>query len=194
MPRFRISALLLLLVISSLPFAAAAAAQTLTFDLDPQATRLTFGFGATLHSVDGTIQVSAGKIQLDLATGKASGEIVIDMTSAQTGNERRDKKMHEKILETARFPQAVLHVERVDGELHREGRSEIQLHGTLDFHGTSHVIALPAVAVAKDDRVTATGMLTIPYVAWGLTDPSVFLLRVEKEVKVEVHAVGKVSG
>jgi polyisoprenoid-binding protein YceI len=194
MPRLRNTPLLLLLVMAGLPFAASAAAQTLTFDLDPQATRLTFGFGATLHSVDGTIQVSAGKIQLDLATGKASGEIVIDMTSAQTGNERRDKKMHEKILETARYPQAVLHVERVDGELHRAGRSELQLHGTLDFHGASHVIALPAVAIAKDDRVTASGMLTIPYVEWGLTDPSVFLLRVEKEVKVEVHAVGKISG
>jgi len=179
---------------AGLSLAAPAAAQTLTFDLDSQATRLTFGFGATLHSVDGTIQVSAGKIQLELATGKASGEIVIDMTSAQTGNERRDKKMHEKILETARYPQAVLHVERVDGELHREGRSEIQLHGTLDFHGASHVIALPVVAIAKDDHVTASGMLTIPYVEWGLTDPSVFLLRVEKAVKVEVHAVGKVSG
>jgi polyisoprenoid-binding protein YceI len=194
MPRLRNSTLLLLLVMSGLSFAASAAAQTLTFDLDPQATRLTFGFGATLHSVDGTIRVSTGKIQLDVATGKSSGEIVIDMTSAQTGNERRDKKMHEKILETARYPQAVFHVERVDGELHREGRSEIQLHGTLDFHGTSHVIALPVVAMAKADQVTASGMLTIPYVEWGLTDPSVFLLRVEKEVKVEVHAVGKVSG
>jgi polyisoprenoid-binding protein YceI len=102
--------------------------------------------------------------------------------------------MHETILETARYPQAVFHVERVDGVLHREGRSEIQLHGTLEFHGASHVIALPVVAMAKDDQVTASGMLTIPYVEWGLTDPSVFLLRVEKEVKVEVHAVGKVSG
>jgi hypothetical protein len=46
-------------VISGLSFAASAAAQTLTFDLDPQATRVTFGFGATLHSVDGTIRVSA---------------------------------------------------------------------------------------------------------------------------------------
>jgi polyisoprenoid-binding protein YceI len=191
MLRLRISALLLLL---GLPFAAAAAAQTLTFDLDPKATQITFGFGATLHSVEGTIKVSSGKIQLDVATGKASGEIVVDMASAATGSERRDKKMHEKILETGRYPQAVYHVERVDGELHREGRSELQLHGTLDFHGATHSVALPVVAVAQGDQVTATGMLTIPYVEWGLVDPSFFLLRVEKEVKVEVKAVGKVSG
>jgi polyisoprenoid-binding protein YceI len=191
MPRLRTAAFLLALL---LPLAARAGAQTLTFDLDPQATQVTFGFGATLHSVKGTLKVPAGKIQLDVATGKASGEIVLDMASASTGNSRRDKKMREKILETARYPQAVLHVERVDGELHREGRSELQLHGTLDFHGTSHPVALPTVALAKGDRVTATGVLSIPYVQWGLKDPSFFILRVEKEVKVQVRAVGRVSG
>jgi polyisoprenoid-binding protein YceI len=138
--------------------------------------------------------VPAGKIQLDVPTGKASGEIVLDLTTASTGNSRRDRKMQEKILETTRYPQAVLHLERVDGELHREGRSELQLHGTLDFHGASHPVALPAIANAKGDRVTATGMLIIPYVQWGLKDPSFFILRVEKEVRIQVRAVERVSG
>jgi polyisoprenoid-binding protein YceI len=189
-PRLRISALLLALSLA----ATAAAAEILTLDLDPQATRITFGFGATLHSVQGTLQVPAGKIQLDRATGRAWGEVVIDLASAATGNSRRDKKMHEKILETDRFPQAVLRVERIDGDLNREGRSELQLHGMLDFHGGTYPIALPVVANTKGDRVTANGMLTIPYIEWGLADPSFFILRVEKEVQVQVHVVGKISG
>jgi polyisoprenoid-binding protein YceI len=193
MYRLRTSALLLALALFA-GISGIADAQTLTFDLDPQATQVTFGFGATLHSVNGTLKVPAGKIQLDVPTGKASGEIVLDMTTASTGNSRRDQKMREKILETDRYPQAVFHLERVDGELHREGRSEIQLHGTLDFHGASHPVALPAVANANGGRVTATGMLTIPYVQWGLKDPSFFILRVEKEVRVQVRAVGRVSG
>jgi polyisoprenoid-binding protein YceI len=191
MLRYRIAAVCLLLALAP---AASALAQVLTFDLDPQATQVTFGFGATLHSVRGTIQVPAGKIQLDLGTGKASGEILLDLASASTGNSRRDKKMREQILETGQYPQAVYHVERVDGELNRGGRSELQLHGTLDFHGASHAVDLPAVAIAKGDLVSATGVLTIPYIQWGLRDPSFFILRVEKEVKVQVHAVGKVSG
>jgi len=174
--------------------AATASAQTLTFDLDPQATQITFGFGATLHSVQGTLKAASGKVQLDIATGKASGEIVLDLKSAATGNEKRDLKMHQKVLETDRYPQAVFHVERIDGELHREGRSELQLHGTLDLHGASHTVAIPTVALAQGDTVTATGVLDIPYVEWGLEDPSFFLLRVDKVVRVQIRGVGKISG
>ena len=139
MPRFRTAAFLLALI---LPLAARAGAQTLTFDLDPQATQVTFGFGATLHSVKGTLKVPAGKIQLDIATGRASGEIVLDLASASTGNSRRDKKMHEKILETARYPQAVLHVERVDGD--STARAEASCSSTAPSTSTARATPWPS--------------------------------------------------
>lgn len=182
-----------LAAMTALATPAPAAGERLVLVLDPQATRINFGFGATFHDVEGHLRIVEGRIELDTESPPASGQVVLDMTSATTGNGRRDRKMHEKILESDKYPRAVLHVERVSGSFRREGTSEVLLHGTLDFHGAQHMIDLPASARTEGGRVTATGKITIPYIDWGLRDPSFFLLRVAKEVEVEVEAVGHLS-
>lgn len=167
------------------------AAETWTFQLDPAATSVRFHFGATLHTVHGTLRATEGRIDLDPATGEASGRIVLDATSAETGNERRDAKMHEKILESERYPQMIYTVRRVTGTLNPAGRSEMQLRGTLEMHGVSRPLDVLATAQVIDGRVTAEGAVTIPYLEWGLVDPSFFVLRVEKQVHVALEAVGR---
>jgi polyisoprenoid-binding protein YceI len=174
--------------------ASSLSAEKLTFELDPAATIVELTFGATLHTVDGTLRAKQGTVRIDTETGEASGWIVLDAASAQTGNSRRDRKMHEKILESRRFPDIVYDVQRVTGTIRRTGRSDLQLHGILDFHGDRRSLTLPVVAATEGDRVTATGNLVIPYVEWGLKDPSFFLLRVAKEVQLTVKAVGRLSG
>jgi len=173
------------------------AAETLTFTLDPAATTIEFGFGATLHSVEGSLRAKEGKIDFDPETGQADGRIVIDATSAQTGNSRRDAKMHEKILESSKYPEMIYTVERISGTLNRTGRSDIELHGTLDMHGVKRALDLVGTAKAdgdRGDRIAAVGRVTISYLEWGMIDPSVFILRVEKQVHVEVKASGRLSG
>jgi polyisoprenoid-binding protein YceI len=177
-----------------LPAQAPPDAYPLELRLDPARSQVRFRFGATLHSVKGSLPVVSGVLRFDLASGRGTGEVVLDLTNAETGNARRDRKMHAKILETGRFPRAVFHLQRIDGALHRQGTSELQLHGLLDLHGATHRIALPAVARVQGDQVTADGVLTIPYVRWGLADPSIFLLRVGKEVEVQIRAVGRLVG
>lgn len=187
----RIKVVWLLAVLAS--FALPLAAETLTFELDPAATSVQFSFGATLHTVKGSLKAESGTIQVDPDTGKATGWVVLDATSAQTGNARRDAKMHEKILESRRYPDIVFSVERISGSLHRGGRSEVQLHGYLEMHGVRRPIALPATVLVEGDRVQATASLTVPYLEWGLKDPSFFILRVEKEVRVTVKATGRLA-
>jgi len=182
------------LFLAALSLASVLSAETLTFELDPAATTVEFTFGATLHTVDGSLRARQGTLRLDTETGAASGRVVLDATSAQTGNPRRDSKMHEKILESGRYPDILFDVQRVSGRVNRVGHSELELHGTLDFHGTLHPIALPVVATSDGSKVTATGTLVIPYVEWGLKDPSFLFLRVEKEVRVTVKAVGRITG
>ncbi|HSS75364.1 MAG TPA: YceI family protein [Thermoanaerobaculia bacterium] len=180
-------------IVSALALASVLSAEQVTFELDPAATTIEFTFGATLHTVDGTIRAKEGTIHVDSETGVASGRIVIDATSAKTGNARRDRKMHEKILESQKFPEMIFEIERLSGKLNPIGQSEIELHGTLEMHGTRQPIGLPATVMTTDGKtVTGTGSLILSYLKWGLADPSVFLLRVEKEVHVTVKAAGTI--
>lgn len=192
MVRLRLVCSALALSLASL--AAPLPAQTRTLQLDPAKTLVEFTFGATLHSVRGSLRVREGAIRFDLSTGAAEGSVVLDATSATTGNSRRDGKMHEKVLESQRFPDMVFTVERISGAMKETGRSDVQLHGVLEMHGTRRPIALPATAIVDGDRVTAKGSLDIPYLEWGLADPSFFILRVAKKVHVEIKASGRLSG
>jgi polyisoprenoid-binding protein YceI len=169
-------------------------AATFTFELDPAATKVDFTFGATLHTVDGFMRAKEGVVRIDPDTHEASGRFVLDATSADTGVSRRDRKMHEKILESQRYPDIVFEPQRFSGQLNPVGRSQLELHGMLELHGTKRPMDMTVVATSDGAQVKGSGMMIVPYLEWGLKDPSFFLLRVEKEVRVTIHAVGRLSG
>jgi polyisoprenoid-binding protein YceI len=158
--------------------------------LSPEDTKVTFTLDATAHTVHGTVPLTSGTIQFDPASGRASGEIVLDLARAQTGNKGRDDDMHAKVLESARFPRAVFRPQQIQGSLRSAGTSEIVLKGTLLFHGAEHAVEIPAKITTTGSHVRAEGHLTIPYVAWGLRDPSKFVLRVGKTVEVQLRVEG----
>jgi len=159
--------------------------------LDPPRTRVGFLLDATAHDVEGEFALRSGEIRFDPETGAASGEIQVDLTSARTGNKKRDKTMHERVLETARFPRAVFRPRRLDGALAPEGTSEIVLEGVLAFHGAEHEWKLPARVTRTGSRTVVDARFTIPFVEWGLHDPSFLFLRVSKTVAVHVTAEGE---
>ena len=173
--------------------AAAAHAEQSVLVLDPAASRISFTLDATGHTVEGTMALKSGRIAFDPATGAASGEIVLDLKSAQTGNKGRDKDMHAKVLETGKYPTATFRAEKVRGAVAPSGTSQVTLDGTLSFHGGDHKMSLPAQVEVENGKVEADTRLQIPYVQWGLHDPSKFVLRVAKVVDVTVHAVGKLD-
>jgi polyisoprenoid-binding protein YceI len=178
------------LVVLAAFVAVSARAEPRALVLDPAASRISFTLDATGHTVEGTMALKSGRIAFDPATGAASGEIVLDLKSAETGNDSRDKGMHAKVLETGKYPTAVFRAEKIRGAVAPSGPSQVTLDGTLSFHGGDHKVSLPAKVEVQNGRVKADAQLQIPYVQWGLRDPSKFVLRVAKVVDVKVHAVG----
>ena len=179
-----------LLLVSLLALPASGRAEERVLVLDPARTEVRFTLGATLHSVGGSVRVARGEIRLDPDGGSASGEVVLDARSAQAGNRLRDRDMHQNVLESERFPEIVFRPERVvwDEPGRRSGR--MALHGVLAIHGSDHAIVLRTTTTGEGDRVHAEARIEIPYVAWGLKDPSNWLLRVAKQVEVTVSVKG----
>lgn len=172
-------------------FAAVSAhAQQRVIVLDPQASRVSFTLKATGHEVEGGLALKSGRVSFDPATGEASGEIAIDLKGAQTGNASRDRTMHEEVLETQKHPTAMFRAERVRGTVPESGAGQVTLDGTLSFHGADHKLSLPAKVDVQEGRIKADTQFEIPYVEWGLHDPSLLVLRVAKVVTVKVRAEG----
>jgi len=182
---------LVLAVLAAAALPAGAAQQTLT--LDPQASNVGFQLKATGHDVHGTLYLQQGTVRFDPATGAASGRIAIDATRAETGNDSRDKTMHDKVLEVGAYPLFVFVPERFEGSLPAAGSGEVSLVGTLTIHGADHPLTLPATVERDGDRVTATTRFEVPYVEWGMHNPSILFLRVADAVAVTVKAEGELA-
>ena len=172
--------------------ACAARAQAV-FDVEASQSRAAFTLGDVLHTVHGKFKVKRGSIRFDPATGAASGEIVVDATSGDSGNGDRDKRMHKEILESKEFPEISFVPSKVHGKVNVNGESKVEIEGTFTIHGASHPLTASAVVTASGDRLQAKVHFVVPYVSWGMKNPSNFLLKVGKTVDVDLEASGHIS-
>jgi polyisoprenoid-binding protein YceI len=167
-------------------------AQALEFD--PAQTRVEFTLADVLHTVQGTFKLKQGGIRIDEATGAVSGEIVVDATSGESGSAARDRRMHANILESGRYPEISFRPDRLEGAVPKRGSASLKIHGTFRIHGTDHEIVLPADAEAANGQYAVTLHFVVPYVQWGMKNPSTFILRVSDKVNITVKTVAKPAG
>ena len=65
--------------------------------------------------------------------------------------------------------------------------------GVFTLHGTAHDLTVPMQIHIDGTNLTAKGHFTVPYVKWGLKDPSIFILKVAKEVDIDLTLSGQVT-
>jgi polyisoprenoid-binding protein YceI len=161
-----------------------------TLNFLPAQSTVNFTLGDVLHTVHGSFNLKAGQVHFVPATNTISGEIVVVTASGTSGSTSRDRKMHKEILETARYPEVTFRPDRVDGKVLALGTSLVQVHGMFSIHGANHEITVPAQVELASDHWSLAVHFAVPYVKWGMKDPSTFILRVEKTVDIDLHAVG----
>jgi len=165
-------------------------AQEATLNFVPSQTTVNFTLGDVLHTVHGSFKLKAGQVRFAPASNAISGEIVVDAASGNSGSTGRDRKMHKEILESARYPEVTFRPDRVEGKVLALGTSPVQVHGMFGIHGAEHEITVPAQVELASDHWSLTVHFAVPYVKWGIKDPSTFILRVEKTVDIDLHALG----
>lgn len=171
-----------------------ACAQAYIVNFDPAQTEITFTLDTTLHDVHGTFQLKNGQIHFDTATGKASGAITVDARSGDTDNKSRDKKMHQEILESAKYPDFVFTPQQVRGSFDPQKASQVEVVGTFRIHGQDHDLTMTIAArPASAAQVQCDTHFTIPYVKWGMKDASTFLLHANDTVELEIHATVQIA-
>lgn len=183
------------IVRSLFPFFAAAAllgaaeVPALEMHIDPAQTHVEFTLADVIHTVHGSFALKRGSIRFDPATGKASGELAVDAASGDSGSAARDRRMHQNILETDRYPEIVFRPDSVHGKLAPEGPSQVELHGQFLIHGAAHEITMPVQVEASRGQYTAVAHFTVPYVQWGMKNPSTLFLRVSDKVEISIRTV-----
>jgi len=172
---------------------AAAPSPQETLELDPAQSKVQFTLDSTFHTVHGVFQLKSGFIQFAPAGGPASGQIVVTAASGNSDNNSRDHKMTKEILEAEKYPDIVFTPQQMKGTLAPTGPSQIQLEGMMTLHGQPHPITLDVKAEVQGNALSADTSFVVPYIQWGLKNPSALFLRVSDKVEIHIHAVGQLK-
>ena len=181
-----------LFVLASL-LAPAALAQHQTFVVNPDASEVKITLQTTHEVVTGAFHIQSGSIESDRGTPKMAGSVVVFAGSGKTGNESRDKKMNKDILKVEQYATVSFEPKSYTGTIALSGDSTIQVTGVFTLLGTPHEIAIPILVHLEGTTATAKAHFVVPYVKWGLKNPSFLIWKADDDVAIDIFLAGRLS-
>jgi polyisoprenoid-binding protein YceI len=173
--------------------APAALAQHQTFVVNPDTSEVKITLKTTHELVNGTFHVQSGSIEFDPSTPKMSGSVVVLAGSGKTGNGSRDKKMNKDILEVEQHATVSFEPKSYAGSIGPSGDSTIQVTGIFTLLGTPHEITIPILVHLESTTATAKAHFVVPYVHWGLKNPSFLIWKADNDVAIDLSLAGRLS-
>jgi hypothetical protein len=168
-------------------------AQHQTFAVNPDASEVEMKLNTTHEVVNGTFHVQSGSINFDHTATHISGIVIVAAGSGKTGNDSRDKKMNKDILKVDQFATVSFAPKTYNGTIAASGDSTIQVSGVFTLLGTAHDLTIPMQIHIDGSKATAKGQFVVPYVQWGLKNPSFLIWKAENNVGIDLNLVGQVS-
>lgn len=170
-----------------------ALAQSQTFAVNPSASEVKMTLNTTHEVVHGVFHIQSGSITFDRSQSKMSGSVIVLAGSGKTGNELRDKKMDKEILKVAQYTSISFAPQTYTGILAPEGDSSIQVSGVFTLLGNPHNLTIPMQIHMDGSKATASAHFTVPYVQWGLKNPSFMFWKAENDVAIDLNLTGQIS-
>ena len=177
----------------ALLFAHAAFAQRQTFAVNPEASEVRMTLKTNHEIVNGTFHVQSGAIDFDRTAQKIGGSVVVAAGSGKTGNDSRDKKMDKDILKVDKYTTVTFVPKSYTGTIAPSGESTIQVSGVLSLLGTPHDVTIPMQVHLEGGKASAKAQFVIPYVQWGLKNPSFLVWKAENDVTMDLNLAGQIS-
>jgi polyisoprenoid-binding protein YceI len=163
------------------------------YRVDPATSEVHYTLRASYHAVIGTFHVTSGEFALDPGSGAMTGTVTVDAASGESGNKSRDKTMTNKQMKAQTYPTVTFAPAKFSGRVKDAGDSTGEVEGNFTLIGQAHPITVPVAVHMEGDHFTATGSFVVPFLSWGVKDPSFMFMKVDKEVKIELKLTGTVS-
>jgi polyisoprenoid-binding protein YceI len=119
--------------------------------------------------------------------------VVVFAGSCKTGNDSRDKKMNRDILKVEQFANVSFEPKSYAGVIAPSGDSNIQVTGIFTLLGTPHEITVPILVHIEGTAATAKAHFVVPYVKWGLKNPSFMIWKADDDVAIDLFLDGRLS-
>jgi polyisoprenoid-binding protein YceI len=174
-------------------FAPAVLAQHKTFAVNPDASEVKMKLNTTHEVVNGTFHVQSGSIEFDRSATKISGVVVVAAGSGKTGNDSRDKKMYKDILKVDQYTTVSFAPKTYTGTIPVSGDSTIQVSGVFTLLGTPHDLTIPMQVHIDGSKAIAKAQFVVPYVQWGLKNPSFLIWKADNDVAIDLSLVGNIG-
>jgi polyisoprenoid-binding protein YceI len=177
----------------ALTLAPAALAQRQTFVVNPDLSEVKMTLKTTHEFVTGTFHIQSGSIEFDRGAPQMSGSVAVLAGSGKTGNGSRDKKMTKDILEVQQYATVLFEPKSYAGTIASSGDSTIQVSGIFTLLGTPHEITVTSLVHLEGSTATAKVHFVVPYVQWGLKNPSFLVWKADNDVAIDLLLTGQVS-
>lgn len=173
--------------------APAALAQHQAFAVNPDASQVKITLNTTREIVNGTFHIQSGSIEFDRAASTMSGSVVVLAGSGKTGNSSRDKRMNKEILKVDKYATVSFEPKSYTGAIAASGDSAVQVTGIFTLLGTPHQITIPMQVHLDGAGATVKAHFVVPYIEWGVKDPSFLIWKADHDVAIDIDLVGTIS-